>query len=521
MSSTAAADLLSLPTKATVANTISDRRSQELIIALVGPVGSGVSTAAEFIREIMEVEFKYSVCPIIKPSDIIKSEAHRVGMTSLPAANAANYIDVMQTAGNKLREKFGNNYLAEKAVERIAKFRKEKGGVAEGGVLKPGRRAYIIDSIKHVDEIDLFKKVYGEMVCIFGVFAPDQLRSSRLKDGGVPELSVSNIMNRDRGEVATFGQKTRKIFVQSDFFLCNDKKKDELRQNISRYLHILFGVGVHTPTRAESAMYEASSAAANSACMSRQVGASIVAENGELIAVGWNDVPKFGGGLYNEDDQSVWDAEKGSLVDKDNRCFKWKGCVCHNETRRLGILEEITDSVVKSGMLKRGISRADVREIFKGTAVDSLIEYSRAIHAEMEAILTVAREGKRSIYKATLYTNTYPCHNCARHIVAAGIKSVIYIEPYDKSLAVSLHDDAISEDPEDRTRVVFRQYDGVAPSNYVKLFKSGAERKRSGKVIRTNPATSVPLFSMPLDSMADYEAKVIADLSDKEQAPLA
>jgi hypothetical protein len=59
----------------------------------------------------------------------------------------------MQDAGNKLREKFGGNYLAEKAVERIAKYRREKNGYAENGAMLPGRRAYIIDSIKPVGRV--------------------------------------------------------------------------------------------------------------------------------------------------------------------------------------------------------------------------------------------------------------------------------------------------------------------------------------------------------------------------------
>ena len=44
----------------------------------------------------------------------------------------------------------------------------------------------------------------------------------------------------------------------------------------------------------------------------------------------------------------------------------------------------------------------------------------------------------------TLYTTTFPCHNCTRHIVAAGISRVVYVKPYPKSLAFQLHYDSIS-----------------------------------------------------------------------------
>jgi deoxycytidylate deaminase len=421
----------------------------------------------------------------------------------------------MQDTGNMLRSVFGNNYLAEKIVEKICKFREEKGGY-RGGVPIPGRRAYIIDSLKNLEELDLLRQIYGDTLCVVGVFAPDSQRRQRLLDRSVPESEIQKILDRDQNEPATFGQKTRKLFVMSDFFVCNDQKREELRRKIQRFLNITFDIVIHTPTRSESAMYEASSAAANSACMSRQVGAAIVSSDGELISVGWNDVPRFGGGLYNEDDQQIIDADKHLIVDRDKRCFKWGGCVCHNEVRRNNIIDKISLLIFKSGLLKRDKKLLQVRELLTGTEIDSLIEFSRSIHAEMEAILAVAREGRHSLKNATLYTNTYPCHNCARHIVASGISAVVYIEPYLKSLAIELHNDAITENIEEKGKVIFRQYDGVAPKTYLRLFRPSADRKTKGKLSKPDPHDALPVFRVQLDSQADYEANVIAELAGKE-----
>jgi deoxycytidylate deaminase len=514
-------DLLSRSSKRSVANSISDRLSQELVIALIGPIGSGVSTAASYLSAILSDDFGYKVFPIIKPSTTIQAEAHRVGKAPPAALPLETYISEMQTAGNELRERFGGNYLAEKIVESIYKYRMEAGGFAEGGVPLPGRRAFIIDSLKNPEELALLRQIYGETLCVFGIFAPDEPRIQRLKSKGLSGEAVKKIIDRDSGEVATFGQKTRKIFVDSNFFICNDRKLDELNAKLKRFLHLIFATKIHTPLRAESAMYEASSAALNSACMSRQVGAAIISEQGELISVGWNDVPKFGGGLYTEDRQSVWDSTKKSLMDKDNRCFKWGGCICHNDSRRTMMVEKIARKIMSSRLLKKGVDYQAVLKILEGTEIDSLIEFSRSIHAEMEAILSVAREGRHSLVGATLYTTTYPCHNCARHIVASGIRSVIYIEPYEKSLAIALHHDAISEDADEKDRVVFRQYDGVAPRSFLKLFRTNEDRKASGKVVPSSAKTAVPLFQEPLDGPAEYEAKVIADLVDKEHCVIA
>lgn len=508
-------DVLGERTKGVLATQISDRLSQELVIALVGPVGSGVSTSAKYLSEILSQQFRYEVAPIIKLSDFIRSEAHRVEMANVPEHISA-YINHMQDAGNKLREKFGPDYLAEKSVERIAKFRKDKGGYTADGTMLPGRRAYILDSIKNLEELTLLRQIYRDTLCLIGVFAPDMMRKKRLVNDGGDEREVQVVVDRDQGEVATFGQMTRKIFVQSDLFICNDQKQDELKRRLFRYLEIIFDTNIHTPTRYESAMYEAAAAMAGSACMSRQVGAAIISASGELVSVGWNDVPRFRGGLYSEDDQNIWDEEKKSILDNDHRCFKWETRICHNEVRRNDIVDGIASRIFKSGLIKTGTKEADIRGVLAGTEVEDLTEFSRSIHAEMEAILAVAREGRHSLVGATMFTTTYPCHNCARHIVAAGIASVIYIEPYRKSLAITLHHDSITEDPDDRKRVLFRQYDGIAPHHHLTLFTAATDRKSGGKYARQPAEKAVPRFRVPLDGPVEYESKVIADLTAKE-----
>jgi deoxycytidylate deaminase len=505
-------DMLSSETK-TLATSIDERESQELVIALVGPVGSGVSTSARLLTELLTTDFSYVVPDPFKQSDIIAAEAHRVGMPKIPREPLNVYVDNMQTAGNKLRERFGSDYLAEKTIEQIVKFRTAKGAIQDGKAM-PGRRAYIIDSLKNVEELTLLRKVYRETLCVFGVFAPDEMRQQRLVNAGAKATDVRKVIDRDLGEAGTFGQMTRKVFSLADFFVCNDQKPEELRRKLKRLLEIIFNVNIHTPTLEEAAMYDADAAGAGSACMSRQVGASIFSKDGELIAVGRNDVPKFGGGLYTENDQSVWDGK--SIQDNDHRCFKWGKNICHNETIRKDIMEGIVSRITASSVLKRGVSADDIRNALKGTDLDDLTEYSRAIHAEMEAILSVAREGKHSLVGATLYSTTYPCHNCARHIVASGIKTVVYIHPYSKSKAIKLHHDAITEDPNETKKVVFKQYDGVAPHNYLKSFAAIRPRKEDGRFINRPSTGATPIFKIPLDAQLDYESKVIADLAAKE-----
>jgi dCMP deaminase len=56
-----------------------------------------------------------------------------------------------------------------------------------------------------------------------------------------------------------------------------------------------------------------------------------------------------------------------------------------------------------------------------------------AIHAEERAILSLAG---RNADGCTIYVNTFPCFQCARQIVNAGIKKVVYVEAYPIEEAV-------------------------------------------------------------------------------------
>lgn len=165
-------------------------------------------------------------------------------------------------------------------------------------------------------------------------------------------------------------------------------------------------------------------------------------------------------------------------------------------------------------------------EIMKTTKLKSLIEYSRAIHAEMDAITTMARIAQVSTVGKTLSCTTYPCHNCARHIVAAGIKRVVYIEPYEKSLAADLHGDSISQgEParEDKAKVVFDNFEGTAPRRYAKFFGNSRPGKdQKGKAIPYEIETSHHVDSQQLYSYTDFELKIVKDVTTKigEEATL-
>jgi deoxycytidylate deaminase len=332
---------------------------------------------------------------------------------------------------------------------------------------------------------------------------------------GHNENYVVEIFKRDEDEGVKSGQRVRDAMFLADFFIRNDGDNDKnLRRTVDRFLDVMFAIGVQTPTKDESAMYGATSAAAESACLSRQVGAVIANIDGDIIGMGNNDVPKFGGGLYSREDG-----------DNDHRCFQWRGKICHNDFRKEEILSRIAIALGEAGIFDSKSGTIDLKrqakaiDVLHSSDVRNLIEFSRAVHAEMEAIISVARNGKAGLIGGTLYSTTFPCHSCARHIVAAGIKRVIYIEPYTKSLALNLHEDTISiHEVERDKKVVFLQYEGVAPRNMIRLFKDRGDRKKEGKLLLTNRLEAKPVSLAPLDGFEARERLVVARLTKIESA---
>ena len=108
------------------------------------------------------------------------------------------------------------------------------------------------------------------------------------------------------------------------------------------------------------------------------------------------------------------------------------------------------------------------------------------------AITDAARRGV-SVFQQTLFTSTFPCHECTKHIVAAGISEVVYVEPYPKSLALQLFDDSIHlEKGPGTSPVVFRPFVGVGPRMYTSLFAMVERKDQGGKTISWDPRDAGP-----------------------------
>lgn len=501
------------------------RRSQELVIAFAGPIGCGIASVIESMAERLR-ERGYTEVVHIKLSKFLESA---IANDLVPewepelgsSTRRARYRR-LQEAGKLLRKRTGNPaILAEYAAKEIALDRGQralKAGQApeDGETIVPGRVAYLIDQVKRPEEVALLRTVYRNLFFLAGVTRIYSRRAAALEAEHVRREEVPGLMEIDRLEGGKDGQQLDKTLHLADYFFRNDETTTEdKKRKLNRFLDLIHGDKSVTPTDQENGMYAAYCAGLRSACLSRQVGASIAAQTGEVIATGCNDVPKSGGGLYT-----------ASFEGPDMRCVHKEGQICSNDLHKSHLKDEIgaiLDLALKQAATSAGkpidLDRTTLLDsIYNNTRLKDLIEFSRSVHAEMDAIVSLARIGGAGLQGSVLYTTTFPCHSCARHIVAAGISRVFYMEPYEKSLAKDLHSDAIAFEIEATVdkitkKVEFLHFEGAAPRQFHNMFRATGRKDASGKFVPIRVQQADKAVPEYLDNYQDFEAKAVQHLA--------
>jgi deoxycytidylate deaminase len=462
----------------------------ELVIGLVSPVGVNLEDVQNRLDSIFK-QFRYEM-NFIHLSEISKEFINRES----DSTDELSRLDQAMQTGTQLRERYKRgDFYALLAIDFISAKRIE----IDNKTSPLKRNAHVIRSLKHVDEVEALRQVYGRGFFLLGVSASIESRKHYLKElKGVPEHELDRVIERDDKEKLDLGQQTRDVFQMADAFV-NTDDAERLSVQLGRIIDLLFSKPVVPPTHEEYAMFMAYAASLRSADLSRQVGAVIMNEYSDIVSTGANDVPKFGGGLY-------WP------TDGDRRDYK-QG-FDSNQREKNNIVEDVIDCI--KGCLpsdQRELNLNEIRAGLRKSRIMDLTEFGRAVHAEMESLLQAARNGV-SVRGATLYTTTFPCHNCAKHIVASGIKEVVFIEPYPKSYAQKLHSDSISANGlQDEEKVTFRQFVGVGPRRFVDLFSmylsSGRKLKRKSEDSVVQWDRKEAELRVPMTPLSYLEAEVL------------
>jgi deoxycytidylate deaminase len=462
----------------------------ELFIGVVAPVGVDYAVGLDLLEADLRVLGIDAVR--VKLSTLIGQVP---GVPVKPSDAEDDRIWKLMRAGNEARVRLSDGAaLAKLAILSVQKNREERSGEAT----KPAKKvAYLFLTLKNPDEISFLRRTYGDAFILISFYEPREERvtslahkiasSKQSSDMDSERSAAEAIVKADEKDGEKQGQRTGDSFSEADFFVSTSNREDAAKA-IKRFVDILFGHPFHTPTVDEYGMFLAWGVSLRSADLSRQVGAAFCDKNGNLIAVGCNDVPRAGGGQYWPGQGDARDFQRG--YDSSVR-----------EKKRM--VGEIVERLKASGWLTDAIGSLSVERrltellgpggdpILSGAGINNILEHGRIVHAEMAAIADAAKRGL-SLQDSTLYTTTFPCHVCARHVVAAGAKRVVYVEPYPKSRAKDLHDDSIVVDSHELVegKVTFQSFNGIAPRKYGAMFSMVDRKLKSGEAVAAAPESS-------------------------------
>lgn len=186
------------------------RSKHAKILGLVGLPGAGKTTVAKYLERKGYAR--------ITLSDFIKEEAKKQAVAAVSREDLQDY-------GNKMREQFGPQVLAQLAFKKI---RTEKYGKV------------VIDGVRNLYEV-AFLKVENNFSLI-GVIAPPRIRYKRLLDRPNRPWSgtIADFLRNEHREESLgskeIGLRVRECLKKADYIIDNNKTIEELQHAVEGVL---------------------------------------------------------------------------------------------------------------------------------------------------------------------------------------------------------------------------------------------------------------------------------------------
>jgi deoxycytidylate deaminase len=455
--------------------------ASSIILGFSGSIGSGCSYISSMIPEISNNNYEY-----FKLSNILREELKKEGIED-------PNIQQLQDKGNLLRKTYGNNYLVILLLEKLRK-----------GEVNLTAENIIIDGIKNDGEVELLRSFAN--FYLFSINAKREIRCKRVLNSGIfaSESEFIDADKRDEHENEKNGQQVKKCNYLSDIIIVNGKtipkaaaiqRGEYVRKIYQTYITLIEDSvsGKYSPeifpSLNELCMTLAYALSKKSSCLKRKVGSVIVDlvgnetksdERSEILAYpyiissGYNEVPMG--------------SKKCIFHEKFQKCFRDFLQEEHAEKIKFcpscGEKVDVTTTCSSCGKKYNGYikfcpeCKKEIKESHRCAKCDikifeehlpgskhtpgKLLDMCRALHAEEMAILGLAKRGGNSGGNLVLFATTQPCNLCANKIVSAGIKKVVFAEPYLMEEAAETLE---------KGGVTLETFEGVKSSAYFKLYQ--------------------------------------------------
>ena len=133
-----------------------------------------------------------------------------------------------------------------------------------------------------------------------------------------------------------------------------------------------------------------------------------------------------------------WDKRFIELADT---IGEWSSCF--KENRHVGAVVVRNKRILTTGYngapagIRSCAEKGECMRLKLGIPSGTRHELCYAVHAEQNAIIQAARYGI-NIAGATIYVNTQPCVVCAKMLINAGVKRIVYRDSYPDELSSAL-----------------------------------------------------------------------------------
>jgi len=439
-----------------------------LILGFTGSLGSGCTFLSEGVSGILSDHGHY-----YRLSDVLNKIATERGLEQT--------VSNLQDIGNELRSVIQDDGKPNLSFLIAACLKKIESDIEKVNFTEDEKTVILIDGIKNEGEVKYLKQFPN--FYLISVQADRSVRSSRLvgatasKHRFNTEEEFLTADKRDEEEDIPNGQQIKRCNYLADIIVNNNevqeserKKREFFNKFIEGYIQpmrkVRRGETPHDrpPKIEETLMTLAYCVSKRSSCLKRKVGAVIAYVRNikkedkpedrdlqfQIVSTGYNDVPAGKPCIFSDCGKCYRDYLQ------EEHAKKFKNCPnCGQQIPdkincpRCGSLSEIR--TLQCSSCKRDLL-ADYKcsnsscacEIFstylpgEKEAPGKLLDMCRALHAEENAILGLSGISKTGDGNLILVTTTFPCNLCANKIVAAGIKTVYYAEPYTMKEAIEI-----------------------------------------------------------------------------------
>lgn len=385
--------------------------------------------------------------------------------SSFDKKELGDFITLLQDLGDEIR-RYGSVEI--KKTKRVSSPKhiyvlpKSISRIISAYVIGEEAKYFVIDTFKNPFEIEYFKHTYSSFYVVGVLREIDDRQRIMLellirqdfKKIDEREKTIGVKKNKDNISKWITSQDIDECLNRADMFILNKFSKTKT------YEHLKFGLiklislnnkpGCFTPTTDERCMEVAMSVRLSSGCISRQVGAVVIDSNKRVLGVGWNDPPK--GQVA-----CAFRTCKELVYDPSSEIF--------SEYERT---PEFVEHVKKLNRENKPFCFRTQLARFKKESKKA--EYTRALHAEENALFQAMSNGRKNLNGATLYTTSSTCTLCAKKAYQLGIERIVFIDEY--------YDMAIPQTLKAGDRnIELTRFTGIIGSTYHELFLSPMPEK--------------------------------------------